>query len=187
VDEVVGVLRKADLVAVLEPGKVPDFENILRKPLVVHENLSVLRALEMFKKSPVHMAVIMDEYGSIEGIVTLSDIVEVIAGNIPDHEDDIVPEIHKRGANIFIMDGMVSVYDLRQKLECDELPEGDFSTLAGFLLYELGHLPQTGEKLVWGDWEFTVLAMDKNRVAKVHVRRLNDDNLDDEMTATGTA
>lgn len=172
-DEVVGVLRKADLIAVLEPGKTPDFESILRKPLILHENLSVLRALEMFKKSPVHMAAILDEYGSVEGIVTLSDIVEVIAGNIPDHEDDIVPEINVNGEDGFIMDGMVSIYDVKEKLDCDSIPEGDFSTLAGFLLYELGHLPHKGEKMIWNGWAFTVLEMDKNRVDKVKVRRLN--------------
>lgn len=172
-DEIAGVLRKADLVAVMEPGKVPDFAAILRKPLVIHENLSILKTLDLFKKSPVHMAVILDEYGSVEGIVTLSDIVEVIAGNIPDHEDDIVPEIQTRGEDVFIMDGMVSIYDVKEKLELEDLPEGEFATLAGFLLYTLHHLPQKGEAVAWGGWEFRILAMDKNRVDRVQVRRVD--------------
>ncbi|MBI2234452.1 MAG: CBS domain-containing protein [Micavibrio aeruginosavorus] len=175
-DEIVGVLRKADLVAVMEPGKVPDFDSILRKPLVIHENLSILKTLEMFKESPVHMAVILDEYGSVEGIVTLSDIVEVIAGNIPDHEDDIVPEIQTRGEDVFIMDGMVSIYDVKEKLELEELPEGEFATLAGFILYSLHHLPQKGEVVTWGGWEFRILAMDKNRIDRVQVRRIDTAN-----------
>lgn len=182
-DEIVGVLRKADLVAVLEPGKVPDIEQILRKPLVVHENLSVMKTLEMFKASPVHMAVVVDEYGSLEGIVTLADIVETIAGDIPDHEDDIIAEIKTQKDGTFIMDGMVSVYDLKQKLELNDLPEGDFSTLAGFILYNLGHMPKTGETVKWAGWDFTILDMDKNRIDSVHVKKNNDDDVGEAMTA----
>jgi CBS domain containing-hemolysin-like protein len=175
-DEIVGVLRKADLVAIMEPGKTPDIESILRKPLVVHENLSVLKTLEMFKQSPVHMAAIIDEYGSLEGIVTLADIVETIAGDIPDHEDDNIPEMKQQDDDNFIMDGMVSIYDVKQKLELEDLPEGDFSTLAGFILYNLGHMPRKDEMVKWPGWEFTVLQMDKNRIDKVQVRRISDED-----------
>lgn len=172
-DEVVGVLRKADLVAAIEPDTIPDFESILRKPLVIHETLSVMKTLDLFKKSPVHMGVIVDEYGSLEGIITLSDIVECIAGNIPDHEDDIVPEMTTMGDRTIIMDGMMSIYDIMQKLEIEKLPDGDFSTLAGFLLYSLGHIPKRGESMVWEKWEFTVLEMDKNRIDKVQARHIH--------------
>lgn len=174
-DEVVGVLRKADLVAIMSDGKTPDFASVLRKPLIIHETLSVMKTLELFKKSPVHMGVIVDEYGSLEGIVTLSDIVEAIAGNIPDHEDDIVPEIKTINQDNLIMDGMMSIYDVKQRLEIQTLPEGDFSTLAGFLLYSFGHIPQVGETLTWEGWTFTVLKMDKNRIDKVRTERVTDE------------
>lgn len=184
-DEIVGVLRKADLVAILEPGKTPDIESILRKPLVVHENLSVMKTLELFKESPVHMAVIVDEYGSLEGIATLADIVETIAGDIPDHEDDLTPEMKEQKDSTIIMDGMLSIYDIKQKLDIDTLPEGDFSTLAGFLLYTLGHLPRKGETLSWPGWEFTILEMDKNRIDKVLARRVPTED-DEDYVAPGS-
>ena len=179
-DEVVGVLRKADLIAVMEPGKTPDIEGILRKPLVVHENLSIMKMLEMFKESPVHMAVIVDEYGSLEGIATLADIMQAIAGDIPDHEDDLIPEIQEQNDNTILMDGMLSIYDIKQKLGIDNLPDDeDFSTLAGFLLYNLGHLPRKGETMSWPGWEFTVMEMDKNRIDKVLARRIPDEDDED--------
>lgn len=182
-DEIVGVLRKADLIAVMEPGKTPDIESILRKPLVVHENLSVMKTLEMFKAAPVHMAVIVDEYGSLEGIVTLADIVETIAGDIPDHEDDNIPEMKQQDEDTFVMDGMVSIYDVKQKLDLEDLPEGDFSTLAGFILYNLGRMPRKDEQVKWPGWEFTILKMDKNRIDKVLVRRISEDDEGDQPSA----
>lgn len=178
-DEFVGILRKADLLAIMEPGKAPDIAGVLRKPLVVHENLSIMKTLEMFKQAPVHMAVIVDEYGSLEGIVTLADIVEAIAGDIPDHEDDIIPEMQEQKDNSILMDGMLSIYDIEEKLGIENLSDGDYSTLAGFLLYNLGHMPRTGETMSWPGWEFTIMEMDKNRIAKVLARRTTDD--DDEM------
>ncbi|HEY8189465.1 MAG TPA: hemolysin family protein, partial [Micavibrio sp.] len=186
-DEIAGVLRKADLLnALMESGgKMPDIEGILRKPLVVHENLSILKTLDLFKKSPVPMGVIVDEYGSVDGIVTLSDIVETIAGDIPDHEDDIIPEITTRSDRTMIMDGMVSIYDIKDKLNLSNLPEGDFSTLAGFILYTLGHIPKKGEIMSWPGWEFTILEMDKHRIDKVLARPVSEEEAERIAMAGG--
>lgn len=169
-DEVIGVMRKSDLLSIWDGGEMPDIVSTLRPPISLHENLSVLKALDLFKETPVPMAIVVDEYGSIEGIVTLNDIIQTIAGHIPNEHDDLEPEIKTQHDHSLLMDGMVSIYDLREKLHLGNLPGDGFSTLAGFILYRLGHIPKEGETLEIPGWNLTVLKMDKNKILKVKAR-----------------
>lgn len=175
-DEIVGVMRKADFLSRWVPGEIPDIAGFLRPPLSLHDNLSVLKALKLFKETPVSLAIVVDEYGSIEGLVTLNDIIQTIAGHIPNEHDDGLPEFKTQHDGTILIDGMASIYDVREKLNLGVLPEDGFSTLAGFILYRLGHLPKEGETMDWPGWHFTVVQMEKNKILKVRAQQIPEED-----------
>jgi putative hemolysin len=130
----------------------------------------VLRALERFKAVAVHMAVVVDEYGSLEGIVTQTDILEAIAGDLPERDPAAVPEVVRRDDGSYLLDGALDIDDAIQVLglpKLDEDDEGEFDTLAGLVLARLRRLPATGDHFTWGGWCFEVVDMDGRRIDKV--------------------
>ena len=175
VDEVIGVVRKKDLLNLCLTGNPLDLRSVGRQPLVVPETVSVLKTLDLFRSRPVHMAIVVDEYGSLEGVVTQTDILEAIAGDLPsftDEADD--PEIVQRDDGSLLLDGMLVIDDLREALSFRNVPEGDYSTLAGLLLRLLARIPQVGEHVEVNGWRLEVVDMDARRIDKVLASRLPD-------------
>ncbi|MGU3359658.1 hemolysin family protein [Methylobacterium sp. M6A4_1b] len=166
VDEIVGVVRKQDLLNQLLDGKPVNVLAATQPPIVVHESMSILAVLETFQAKPVRMAVVVDEYGSLEGIVTQTDLLEAIAGNIPEVGDE--PSVVEREDGSLLIDGMMPASQAFDRLAFAEHPNSDdFTTLAGFVIFRLGRIPGTGEHFESHGWRFEVVDMDGRRIDKV--------------------
>ncbi len=147
------------------------FKELMQPALFVPENNSPYQVLEKFKESKIHSCFIVDEYGSILGLITLNDILEAIVGDIPQTD---VPgyEIIEREDGTFIVDGQIPFYDFLTRFDKAEwMNEGehDFDTLAGFILHQLERIPKTGDKLSWKGFKIEVIDMDSHRIDKVLV------------------
>jgi putative hemolysin len=148
------------------------FKEIMKPALFVPENNSAYQLLEKFKQTEQHSCFIVDEYGTILGMVTLNDILEAIVGEMP-QPDFSNYEIQKRDDGSYLVDGQIPFYDFLSYFEkADWLNEGehDFDTLAGFILHELEHIPRAGEKFDWKGFKFEVVDMDGHRIDKVLVK-----------------
>ena len=168
-DEIVGIVHSKDLLDLLLTGKPLDLQVCLHKPLIIHDGTPVLRVLELFKQAGLHMAIVVDEYGSIEGIATVTDILETIAGDFPDEGEDDAGAVRREDGS-WLVDGMLPIDEVEHRLGLRGLlADRDFHTLAGFILAELGHVPRAGEHFVWQGSRFEVMDMDGRRVDKVLV------------------
>jgi len=172
VDNVVGVVQAKDLLDRILSGGDLSVGAALRQPIVVPDTVSALDALERLKIDPLGMALVMDEYGSFEGVVTAADVLEAIVGDPTDAEAQPAPPGSARDEAVLVMDGMMPVDELKSRLDLPDLPaEGSYHTLAGLLLALLRRVPREGDRIVFGGWRFEVLAMDERRVDKVRVGR----------------
>lgn len=167
VDTVVGIVHAKDLL--VQPDDNFDLSEATRKPLYVSESLTLLKLLEHFKTSAVHMAIVLDEYGAFEGIVTLTDILAMIAGDLPEVEGEEVSQPQKCDDGGWQFDGGMPIDDLERTLGVVgiQADAADYTTLGGFVLSRLGRLPEAGAVFDWGDWQFEVVELDGHRVAKV--------------------
>ncbi len=171
IDEPLGVVSKKDLLDQILDGQEPDPMAVIREPLVVLESTATVKVLERFKQSPVRLAIIVDEYGSLQGIVTQTDLLEAIAGDLPDVEGE-EPSIIERQDGSLLIDGMMPAHDAFERLSMKTPPEdGDFHTIAGFALFQLGHLPIPGETFAYEGWRFEIVDMDGLRIDKLLVQR----------------
>jgi CBS domain containing-hemolysin-like protein len=171
-DTFVGVALARDLLRdLIEEGAI-NLHRSVRQPLIVHESVNVLRLMEQLRNSPLQMAVIVDEYGSLEGIATPTDILEAIAGEFPDdNEDQLALEQSDDGS--WLVDGWIDIRKASNLIEVNLVDETDrYSTLAGYILWRLGHLPKVGEKVAAGTHILEVMAMDERNIEKVRIRRL---------------
>lgn len=167
VGTVIGVVHAKDLLTG-QPDAI-DLAASSRQPLYVSETMPVLKLLELFKSSTIHMAIVLDEYGTFEGIVTPTDILASIAGDLPETADDESPWATKREDGAWLLDGRMPVGEVEQTLHVEGLQGGaeDYTTLAGFVVTRFGHLPQEGEAFSWEGWRFEVAGLDGHRVEKV--------------------
>ena len=171
VDNVVGVVQAKDILdRVLEGGDV-SLAATLRQPMVVPDTVTALDALERLKSDPLGIALVMDEYGSFEGVVTASDVLEAIVGDPSDTEAQPGGG-EGEGDGALVMDGMMPVDELKSRLSLPDLPaEGSYHTLAGLVLALLRRVPRVGDRIVFSGWRFEVLEMDGRRVDKVRASR----------------
>jgi putative hemolysin len=158
------------------------FKDLMKPALFVPDNVSAYQVLEKFKESKIHSCYIVDEYGSLLGMITLNDILEAIVGDIPEqHVDDY--NITARGDGSFLVDAQIPFYDFLSRFEkADWINEKDqeFNTLAGFILHHLEHIPITGEKVQWRGFSFEIIDMDAQRIDKVLVTVPEEENEDVE-------
>ena len=171
IDNVVGVVQAKDLLDRILSGGELSVTAALRQPIVVPDTVSALDALERLKSDPLGLALVMDEYGSFEGVVTAADMLEAIVGDPRDAEAR-QGSVGENGESALVMDGMMPVDELKVRLNLPDLPaEGSYHTLAGLLLALLRRVPRAGDRIVFGGWRFEVLEMDGRRVTKVHAGR----------------
>jgi putative hemolysin len=176
VDAIEGIVHAKDLLDRILSGQPFELAACMRKPLFVHEGTSVLKLLDLFRSSVVHMALVVDEYGSFEGIVTTTDILAAIAGEFPEDEGDAASTVVRRDDGSWLIDGGIDIDQLERLLNRRDLKSNeDYHTLAGFLLWEFGHLPEVGERFDWKNLRFEVVDMDGRRIDRVLISRLTDD------------
>jgi CBS domain containing-hemolysin-like protein len=176
IDEPIGMVLKKDLLdQVLDGGKVRPMA-VIKQPLVLHEGTSVVRVLDSFKASPVRLAIVIDEYGSLEGIVTQTDLLEAIAGDLPGSDQE--PEIVVREDGSLLVDAMMPAFEAFERLGLRDRPDADFHTLAGFALHQLQHIPEAGEVFEFDGWRFEVIDMDGMRIDKILATRRSTDGID---------
>ncbi len=172
-DELLGIVMTGELAEWLGDKQSGELDSRLRAPLIVHESTRILRLLELFRESKMHFAAIVDEHGSIEGIVTPSDILTAIAGELPEAANEETAEAVARDDSSWLMDGSMSIDDVERLLGVGSMRSGDdYTTLAGFVLAQLGHLPTTGESFRWRGHRFEVVDLDGRRIDKLLVQRL---------------
>ena len=174
VERVVGVVRAKELLARCLRGDPLDLAPLLRPPLFVPSTMPVMRLLETFRQSEVRVAVVLDEYGSLEGLVTMNDILEELVADVPGRPEADEPDIVPRDEGGWLVDGAVAVDDLLRELgiEAPEVPERrGYRTLGGLVMAELGRVPKVGEHFEWAGQRFEVVDMDGRRIDRVLVTR----------------
>ena len=179
-DQVVGIATVADALAVpAEQRTRAQVRSIAREPLLVPDSLPLDRVLPLLRQERRQLAIVVDEYGGTDGIITAEDLAEELVGEIEDEYDPPEPTT-TAGATVTSPDSDVLVSGLLRGDELAEqtgfqLPEGPFETLAGFLMARLGHIPVAGERVSEDGWEFTVTSVDRHRVEQVQVSRPEED------------
>jgi CBS domain containing-hemolysin-like protein len=169
--EPVGVIQKKDLLDQVLDGRALNPVAVVRELLVVHESLPIFNVLEQFKKSPVGMAMIVDEYGVLQGIVTQTDLLEALAGDLPDVEGE-EPDVVERADGSLLIDGMMPALDAFERLGVRApAMDGTFHTIAGFALSRLGEVPEVGEHFDDESWRFEIVDMDGRRIDKLLAAR----------------
>jgi putative hemolysin len=171
VDEAVGVIHKKDLLDRLLDGAPFDLEGMAQTPLFIPETTTVLKALELFKSTPLHMALVVDEFGSLEGVVTATDLLEMIAGDFPEGHDDDNNVVLPRDDGSFLVDGRTEIDDLCRALDAEFGEASGFQTAAGLVLNRLGRLPREGEVFEMSGWRVEVVDMDERRIDKLLFRK----------------
>jgi putative hemolysin len=170
-DNVLGVIYVTDLLARSLSGQPLDLTASLRQPIFVPESTRGLKVLELFKQTGIHMAAVVDEYGVIQGLVTLNDIMVEIVGDVPSVNQMEEPQAVQREDGSWLLDGMLSVDEFFEIFDMEELLEhrGNYQTLGGFVITHLGRIPAAADHFEWKGMRFEVMDMDGNRVDKVLV------------------
>ncbi len=182
-DDIIGVVYARDILSTRGQGTLPIEENI-QEPLFVPRSLRAFRLLEQFQQTGTHIAVVMDEFGGMIGLVTLHDLLEQLVGELPQEEEDN-PEIVQRDDNSWLLDGLLSIEEFKELFAIADMPNEDkdhYQTLGGFITSYLGNMPKTGETFEWSDLKFEIVDMDRMRIDKVIVTKLPSSLLADSPT-----
>jgi putative hemolysin len=176
-EQLAGEVKSKDLLIQAWNGEPFNLEAAMRQPLYVPDIMPALNVLEQFKLSGTQLALVIDEYGSVEGVLTLTDILEAIVGNIPAQDQPEEPQIVEREDGSWLVDGMLTTSDFRRYWDLeDRLPgeeQGLFQTLAGFTVMQLGRVPSSADTFDWQGMRFEVVDMDGPRVDKLLVSMIN--------------
>ena len=170
-EQLIGVITLADLGEALRLDKLQTDRHV-RPPLHVPSTISLLRLLELFRESSVHLGIVTGEYGEIKGVVTPIDILKAIAGELPSVGGRERAEATQREDGSWLMDGQLAIHEAERVLDRNDLSRGDdYHTIAGFMLWHLGRLPLVGESLAWRDLQIEVVDMDGPRIDKLLVSK----------------
>jgi hemolysin C len=173
IDNVVGILYVKDLINSFAKKEPIDLEKIIRKPFFVPESKRIDGLLREFKRRHVHIAIAVDEYGGISGIVCMEDIIEEIVGDIQDEFDNEGEDISSIGEGLWLCDARVDMDDLAECLHT-ELPSDEFETLGGFVFDLFGKIPVRYEKVRWKNFDFIVQDMDGHKINTVKIAAVKD-------------
>ena len=182
-DQVVGVVTVKALWANSIFGLPASLKNVMAAPLLVPEAMTVIHLIEQFRKTGQHLALVTDEFGAIQGLVTMIDVMEAIAGDLPEKGRRQAPEARKRDDGSWLIDATLLIYDFKELLGLDELPHeetAEFKTAGGFVMTFFGRIPKAGDHFDHGGWTFEVVDMDRHRIDKLLVTRLPEPEPEDD-------
>jgi len=174
VDTVLGVVHVKDLFSKTISGEKLSLERCLRQPLYVVENMPAVQLIEKFRESGIHFAFLVDEYGGIQGLITLTDILKALVGQEIDVEDKTNPYVVQRADGSYLIDGALLIDEFKELFSIESLTEeetGNYQTLAGFVINQMGKIPTAGEFFDWRNLRIEVMDMDGNRVDKLLVNK----------------
>jgi putative hemolysin len=172
IDNVVGVVQAKDILDGVLDGKELSIAAALRQPMVMPDTVSALDALERLKTDVLGLALVLDEYGSFEGVVTAADVLQAIVGDPDDTSRGPEGGAGEKAEGPMVLDGAMAVDEVKARLELPDLPaEGSYHTLGGLLLALLRRVPRAGDRIVFGGWLFEVIEMDGRRVERVRASR----------------
>jgi putative hemolysin len=177
-DNCLGILRIKDYLNAIFSQKEINLKELLQQPLFVTENTKALKVIEMFRETGIHLALVTDEYGGIEGLVTLNDLVVAMVGNLPEDDEKNEPLVIQREDGSWLLDGLLSIDELKDVLEIETLPdeeEATYQTLCGLVIHFLEGIPISGQHFEIENLRFEVMDMDGIRVDKVLVSYLQKD------------
>ncbi len=189
-DVLLGTVHVKDLLEHICKNGNMDLVGNLRQPLIVPETKRTIEILDMFKHSNAHMALVVNEFGGIEGMVTLGDILEALVGYALTQDEEEEPEAIQHSDGSWTFDGMLPIHEFRRHLNLKSWPgeeSGYYQTLGGFVMAQLGHIPTSGEKLKWAGFKFEVQKMDKHRIARILVTPLRDRSKSNNKKITSTS
>ncbi len=175
VEAIEGIAHASDLLALCVGGATPEMRTVLSEPLYVPLTMPVFRLLELFRTSRQHIAIVLDEYGGVAGLVTLDDIVEQLVGDMPERNEPGEPAPILRVDDGWIAIGAAQIEDVTEELDVEEIELDEhrgYRTLGGFILARLGRVPVTGDVVEWERVRFEVVAMDGRRIERVRIVKL---------------
>jgi putative hemolysin len=180
-DDIVGIVHLRQLTQCAIDGVAFDLASLVEKAPVLYDATDILKALEVLRNAGARVALVVDEYGGFEGLVTLTDILEAAVGALPEAGRDEDEAFVTRDDGSVLVDGMTAIEDLKLRLGLHELPgEDEVETVGGFVLIALGRVPKTGDKIKHAGWVFEVIDMDGRRVDKVLAHPPKGDELLDD-------
>ena len=172
-DDIEGIVLLKDLFSSFEKGSF-DLKTITKEPVYFIEHTSAYKALENFKTSKVHYALIVDEHGVFQGIITLNDILEALVGDASDFYEEEFKLVAREDGS-WLVDGHYSLHDFLTYFDMDEnVNDYDVTTVSGFIITELGNIPKQGQKLIWNKLEFEVIDMDGVKIDKILIKNLKE-------------
>jgi len=177
-DDVLGMVNVKELIGIDLHSPNFHLTDYIREPMFVPENMQALKVFEQFRATGTHQALVIDEYGGVQGMVTLYDVLEAIVGEIPLDSEDQEQEVVQRADGSYLLDGMLPIDEIKELLDFDELPDegrAGYQTLSGFVMNQLGSIPRVGQTFTWDTYRFEVVDMDGRRVDKVLVMRLPEE------------
>lgn len=173
-DTVLGMVSIGDLSRLIVSGQeTGDLQSILREPLLIPSTLSALKVLEQMREAKKHVALVMDEYGGLDGIITTHDLIEAVVGELAEEGEEETAIVH-RSDNSCLVDASMDIEEVLERLDIVQMREEEhrgYHSLGGFVLSHLGHIPVAGESFEYEDHTFEVVDMDKNRIDKVLIRK----------------
>lgn len=176
-DSVSGILRAKDMLRQCLACEIPDIEGLLQEPVFVPETLPALKLLEKMKKERTHILLVVDEYGTVKGLVTFSDILEAIVGELPSLDKSDEPYAVQREDGSWLFDGMLPMDEFKEHLNLDRLTfeeSGEYLSLSGYILAKMGRIPTAGDRFDAHGLSFEIMDMDNNRIDKILVSRSGD-------------
>lgn len=180
-EHIVGIIHLKDLMRIVEERRVSadrrrlnrpfSWQSVLRKPLVIPETKPLMELLDEFRQAHGHMALVVDEFGTISGLLTFEDVLEQVFGEIEDEQDERRLRPPVAGTTVEV-EGTIPILDLETHYGIEIPAEAGYETLAGFLLLRMGTIPTSGDSVEYAGRRFTVLAMDRNRISKVRIEQV---------------
>jgi putative hemolysin len=171
-DNIIGIFTIKDFFHKLNTETNFLLKDILSQPLFIPDNLTGVTIFEKFRDAKTYVAVVIDEYGSFEGIITLHDLIENIFGDLPDKHEAEEVAIFKRDDGSMLIDGSILIDELKEQLQITFLEDENYSTLGGFMMYKLNRIPKIGDKFEYESYSFEIVDMDAKRVDKVLVNNI---------------
>lgn len=182
VNDVMGIVMAKNVLMQSIKGEPLNLEALMEPPLYVPESLNGMELLNLLRSSQTEMALVVDEYGDIQGIVTLKDLIEAITGEFQTDDEEDAYAI-QRDDGSWLLDGLISSHDLKDRLKIKNLPEeerGLYNTLSGLIMMQLGRIPKTDDKIECAGWLFEIVDMDGKRIDKVLATHINGEEVDDQ-------